>query len=237
MTSTVSVPKSYRSKYPNIPIRLFTYFDHLLKKPSENSQLHKAMIDHPEKTFELLNSQFSICSKIVSLRPDDLLKKLDFHSNDLSPERIESLLGELRTICFLDNNHFTNITPRRANSIKSPDFSAEKSGESFLIEVATSIARAPRAFHEDIVKWSISRLKDDNKISQLDADSCFYKKKLFVCILNSSVAVAINKRSDYLKMAKEIWEKAGSTQNLYIALVTGRVSLDQGLDDCVYPDF
>jgi hypothetical protein len=131
MTKTVSIPDSYRSRFPNIPAKLFTYFDRLLKKPSENSQFHLAMNHHPERTFEVLDQRFSACSKIVSLSPDDLLKRLDFQLKDLSPERTESLLGELRTINFLDNNGFTNIAPIRANSTKSPDFSAEKMGVIF----------------------------------------------------------------------------------------------------------
>ena len=236
MTKIVSIPDSYRYKFANIPAKLFPYFDSLLKKPSGNSQFHLAMNHHPEKTFEVLDRQFSACSKIVSLSPDDLLKKLDFQSKDLSPERIESLLGELRTIHFLDNNGFTNITPIRANSTKSPDFSAEKNGDNFLIEVVTSIYFAPRNFHNTIVKLAISRLQNDDKLSQMNTGSAIYKN-LFVCILNSLGAVALNKRSDYLIMLKEIWEKVGSIQNLYIAIVTGKTTIDEGLDDCVYPSF
>ena len=235
MTKTVSIPDSYRSRFLNIPAKLFTYFDRLLEKSSENSQFHLAMNHHPEKTFEVLDQRFLACSKIVSLSPDDLLKKLDFQLKDLSPERIESLLGELRTINFLDNNGFTNITPIRANSTKSPDFSAGKNGDKFLIEVATSIYFAPRTFHDSVVKWATSRVQNDDKLSQMKTDSNVYKN-LFVCILNSSGAVVLNKRSDYLKMLKEIWEGVGSIQNLYIAIVTG-FTTEEGQDDCVYPRF
>ena len=108
---TTSIPDSYRSRFPNIPAQLFTYLDHLLEKPSTGSQFHAAMINHPEKTFEVLDSQFKSDAEIVSLSPDDLLKKLDFNRKDLSPERIGSLLGELRTIHFLHNNGFTDIVP------------------------------------------------------------------------------------------------------------------------------
>lgn len=236
MTKIVSIPEAYRYRFQNIPTKLFTYFDHLLEKPSKNSQFHLAMNRHPEKTFELLNRQFLACSKIVSLSPDDLLKKLDFQSKDLSPERIESLLGELDTIHFLDKKGFTNITPIRAKPTKSPDFSAERNGDDFLIEVVTSIYFASRIFHDSIVKWATSRLQNDDKLSQLNTGSAGYKK-LFVCILNSSGAVALNTRSDYLEMLKEIWEEVGSIQNLYIAIVTGRTAIGEGIDDCVYPSF
>lgn len=236
MTNIASIPNSYRSRFPNIPAILFTYFDNLLKIPAENSQFHLAMIHHPEQTFEALERQFYECSKIVSLSPDDLLKKLDFHPRDLSPERIESLLGELRTIHFVDNNGFTNITPIRANSTKSPDFSAERNGEYFLIEVVTSIYFAPRTFHDSVVKWATSRLQNDDKLSQMKTDSAVYKN-LFVCVVNSLGAVALNQRSDYLIILKEIWQVIGSIQNLYIAIVSGRTSFKEGLDDCVYPCF
>lgn len=235
MTKTVSILDSYRSRFPNIPAKLFTYFDRLLKEPSKNSQFHLAMDNHPEEIFRVLDERFSACSKIVSLPPDDLLKKLDFQLNDLSSERIESLLGELRTINFLASNGFINITPIRANSTKSPDFSAEKNGDRFLIEVATSIYFAPRTFHHSVVKWARSRLQSDSKLSQMGTH-CNAYKSLFVCILNSLGAVALNKRSDYLRMLKEIWKEVGSIQNLYIAIVTGRTT-EEGQDDCVYPSF
>ena len=229
-----SIPDSYRSRFPNIPAQLFTYFDRLLEKPSSESQFHTAMINHPEKTFEVLDYQFKSGSEIVSLSPDDLLKKLDFNRKDLSPERIESLLGELRTIHFLHNNGFTDIIPIRASSKRSPDFSARRNGVDFQIEVATSINSAPRIFHDSVVKWATAKLKNDDKLSQMNSGSS-ESYKMFVCILNSSGAVALNEHSDYINMLKHVWEELGSIQNLHIAIVTGRSSLREGTDDCVYP--
>jgi len=229
-----SIQDSYRSRFPNIPAQLFSYFDRLLEKPSSGSQFHTAMINHPEKTFEVLDSQFKSGSEIVSLSPDDLLKKLDFNRKDLSPERIESLLGELRTIHFLHNNGFTDIIPIRASSKRSPDFSARRNGVDFQIEVATSINSALRIFHDSVVKWATAKLKNDDKLSQMNSGSSA-SHKMFVCILNSSGAVALNEHSDYINMVKHVWEELGSIQNLHIAIVTGRSSLREGIDDCVYP--
>ena len=232
--STTSIPDSYRSRFQNIPAQLFTYLDHLLEKPSTGSQFHAAMVNHPEKTFEVLDSQFKSGAEIVSLSPDDLLKKLDFNRKDLSPERIESLLGELRTIHFLHNNGFTDIVPIRATSKRSPDFTAKKNGVDFQIEVATSIHSAPRTFHDSVVKWATAKLKNDNKLSQMNSGSS-ESHKMFVCILNSSGAVALNEHSDYINMVKHVWEALGSIPNLHIAIVTGRISLREGTDDCVFP--
>jgi len=192
-----------------------------------------AMTNHPEKTFELLDFQFKSGSEIVSLSPDDLLKKLDFNRNDLSPERIESLIGELRAIHFLHDNGFTDIVPIRASSKRSPDFSAKRNGVDFQIEVATSIHSAPRIFHDSVVKWATAKLKND-KLSQMNSGSS-ESHKMFVCILNSSGAVALNEHSDYINMVKHVWEELGSIQNLHIAIVTGGSSLREGTDDCVYP--
>lgn len=234
MMNTASIPDSYRSRFLNIPAQLFAYFDRLLEMPSKGSQFHMAMTNHPEKTFEVLDRQFRSGSEIVSLSPDDLLKKLDFNRNDLSPERIESLLGELRTIHFLHNNGFTDIVPIRASSKRSPDFSAKRNGAGFQIEVATSIHSAPRVFHGSVVKWATAKLKNDDKLSQMNSGSS-ESHKMFVCILNSSGAAALNQRSDYINMVKHVWEELGSIQNLHIAIVTGRISISGGMDDCVYP--
>lgn len=232
--STTSIPDSYRSRFPDIPAQLFTYLDHLLEKPSTGSQFHTAMINHPEKTFEVLDFQFKSGAEIVSLSPVDLLKKLDFNRKDLSPERIESLLGELRTIHFLHNNGFTDIVPIRATSKRSPDFSAKRNGVDFQIEVATSIHSAPRTFHDSVVKWATAKLKNDDKLSQMNSGSS-ESHKMFVCILNSLGAVALNEHSDYINMVKHVWKTLGSIPNLHIAIVTGRISLREGMDDCVYP--
>ncbi len=234
MEAMTQIPESYRTKHKNIPIELFVYFDRLLKKSHENSLFHQAMEHHPEKTFEQLDKQFLNCSKIVSLSPTDLLKKLDFHLNDLSKERVESLLGELHTISFLDKNGFINISPIRASSKNSADFSAEKNDVCFVVEVLTSIYFAQREFHADVVKWALSRLNSNDKLSQLKLGSDAIKN-MFVCVLNSSAAVALNTRSNYLKILNDIWVALGSRHNLHIAIVTGRVSLEEGSDDCLFP--
>ena len=88
-------------------------------------------------------------------------------------------------------------------------FSAERNGEYFLIEVVTSIYFAPRTFHDSVVKWATSRLQNDDKLSQMKTDSAVYKN-LFVCVVNSSGAVALNQRSDCLIILKEIWHLIGS---------------------------
>jgi len=232
--NTTSIPDSYRSRFTNIPAKMFAYFDRLLKMRSKRSQFHMAMTNHRERTFEVLDRQFRSGSEIVSLSPDDLLNKLDFNQNDLSPERIESLFGELRTIHFLHNNGFTDIVPIRASSMRSPDFSAKRIGADFQIEVATSIHSAPRVFHDSVVKWAAAKLKNDGKLSQMDSGSP-ESYKMFVCVLNSSGAVALNQSSACINMAKHVWEELGSIQNLHIAIVTGRVSISEGTDDCVYP--
>jgi hypothetical protein len=232
--NAISIPDSYRSRFPNIPAKLFEYFDRLLEMPSKNSRFHSAMVDHPEKTFEALDFQFKSGSEIVSLSPDDLLKRLDFNQNDLSPERIESLLGELRAIHFLHENGFIEIVPIRASRKRSPDFSAKKNATDFMIEVATSIYSAPRVLHDHVVNWATNRLKNDGKLSQLNTGPS-ESHKMFVCILNSSGAVALNQHSDYVNMVKNVWEELGSNRNLHIAIVTGKISLGEGVDDCVYP--
>jgi hypothetical protein len=199
-----------------------------LEIPSPCSQFHMAMTYHPEKTFTTLDAQFKSGSEIVSLSPDGLLKKLDFSRNNLPPERIESLLGELRTIHFLHNNEFTNIVPIRASPKRSsPDFSAKRNGAAFQIEVATSIYFAPRIFHDSVVKWATTRLKSDKKLSQINSGPSD-AQKMFVCILNSQGAVALNQRSEYINMVKHVWEELGSIKNLRIAIVTKS-------EDCVYP--
>lgn len=97
----------------------------------------------------------------------ELLTALDFNKRDICPTRIESLLGELRTIIILDKNNFKEIKPIKANKDKkSADFVALFGLKTIHIEVATSIRFCSRTFHDSIVQWAISRLRKDNKIQQ-----------------------------------------------------------------------
>ncbi len=87
---------------------------------------------------------------------------------------------------------------------------------------------------DSVVKWATAKLKNDNKLSQMNSGSS-ESHKMFVCILNSSGAVALNEHSDYINMVKHVWEALGSIPNLHISIVTGRISFREGADDCVFP--
>ena len=230
-----AIPSEFRSKHPYIPTELHTYFERLLKRPEDGSQFHRAMECHQEATFRSLNHLFQKVSQIVSMPPDEVLRRVDFNKNDLSPERIESLLAELRAIVFLHDRGFKNIIPIRAGARKSPDLSASAHGCDFLIEVVTSPHFAPRVFHDSVVKWAVGRLNHRDKLDQIEGASATCQR-MFVIVLNSSGAVALNQRSDYLQMLREVWQALGSQPNLFIALVTGRVSLGEGTDDCIFPE-
>jgi len=65
----------------------------------------------------------------------------------------------------------------------------------------------------------------------LDEPDCY---NLFVMIINTSIAVALNDRNDYLNILKSIHEEFKENRNLSFALFTGR-STNGKEDDCIYP--
>jgi len=234
---TILIIKDFEKKYPNIPTNLISYFNNLIEKPGKNSSFHQAMSDHPDLTFEKIDRDFNKACIITNLTPDVLLQKIDFNKRDLSIERIESILGELRTILFLSETGFSDITPIRGTKDKSADFHAYYNDLHFSIEVATLIRYSTRTSNDSVIAWAKSKLIDEKKLIQLNNTALEFNadNKLFVCVINSRI-INLNTHSDFIEIAKEIWEFTGKDPSLYIAIITGRVDINNISDNCIYPD-
>ncbi len=228
------IPKTYKINYANIPKRFYEYLDIFLKNEIKNSSFHRAVIEHPKETFRSINYLFKGACEITGLECEELLKKLDFKPRDMDPTRIESIFGELRTILFLKQQGFHDILPHQASrSSTSYDFSAKFGRRQCFIEVKTSIRYAGRTFHDTVVKWARS-ITSDIVVKQLNIQNpnCI---NLFVMVINSSGAVALNNRNDYMQMLQEIDKSFPQYTNLHYAILTGRSS--NGInDDCIYPE-
>lgn len=197
-----TIPVQYRNEFTNIPDRLFAYLDNLLENDIPNSSFHRAVIDHPEKTFKSINNHFGQACEITGLNNDSLLSALDFNVRDLCPTRIESIFGELRTIIILFTKDFNNIKPMRSNrGAALCDLEAEIYSKKCFVEVKTLIRFAARTFHESIVEWAMSKLGPGGAFRQLNVENsdCL---NLFAMVLNSNGAVALNDREDYIQMLK-----------------------------------
>ena len=127
-----------RELYPSVPADLLTHMDQLVAKEVQNLALQATLTD-PDMVIPAVDSMFRTASRITGLDPDEILRRTDFHPNDVAPERIESAFAEVRTINFLDVEGFTDIEPLLAGQQKKADISARRGATSYAVEVATSI--------------------------------------------------------------------------------------------------
>lgn len=220
--------------FESIPRSLLAYIKKVMGENYDGCVIRNAFDIHPMQTMKALNTSFKEGSEITGLCPDEILTAIDFQLNDLSKARIESLLGELRSIHFLKNFGFSEITPIQASrGIKTPDFSANFKTVPFYIEVATLISTSERATPEGCVEWAKMKLINKGKLEQLSAPEGEYKK-LFIMVINSIGLQIFENKESYLMILKEIKEGIDYPDDLFCGILTGRNS--NGIeDDCIYP--
>lgn len=175
------------------------------------------------------------CS-ITGLNVHELLKGLDFEANDLAKERFEALLAELRMIFWANHVGMVDIMPIKRKGEPSADIIAKLNDEKYCIEVFCSpedYYRWPEHIKKrnDLVEYYIKKAGEKKK----QLESCDAEHKILALVLNSSPALQLLDRDDYLAILTEVHEKLGWGKKHFFALITGMVSFI-GADDVVYPD-
>lgn len=233
------VRKTYanRDLYPFIPADLIRHMDQLVEKDVENRAL-EATLANPEMVIPAVNSMFRTASRITGLDSDEILRRTDFHPNDVAPERIESAFAEVRAINFLDVEGFVDIEPLRAGKGKKADISARREHTPYAVEVATSIYDAAGRYSpEQMSDWLIGRAKADGKIAQLDqtVGDLGAGRGALIGIVDTNAPVIFQEHPAFLRAARMAWEQLGRPEEKHVCLVTGRETVGIGRDDAVYP--
>lgn len=193
-----------------------------------------------ESIIENIETKITSTSKIVKLSPIDLLKKLDFQENNLTIEKIEAFLAELRAIFWLDNFGFTNITPLRAKKSKNPDFEAIYESKKAVIEVCCITEKHEQQKDKSLNCYIntdnnfLSKYKNSASCKKSQLDSVKSDMKVFLCVVNSFPVSRLNVRKDFQRYLEQISTDLNWGNSYYFGVLTGLESNGVS-DDTIYP--
>lgn len=225
-------------RFPNIPGDLIRHAGHCLESDRPN-RLTEELLRSPSLTTEALDAFFVKVSKIVNLKPDDLLDATDFSWRDMTPTRIESAIAELRAILFVDREGFEEIELLKAEGQKSADLTAVRGKDKFAIEVANSTYNARGRFAPgEMAEW-IAAKYDEGDGEQLASTSSTHtcNRSALIGMINTQPTRALQVHRDFLEAATLAWQRLGSKPELHICMVTLSEALGYGPDDAVYPSW
>jgi len=132
-------------KYRNVPEDLADYIIEVIKKDEKEHLLPVILKGNKRKeVWEKIDYQIKKASNITKLSIVELLKALDFHSEDTKLSKFEGMWAELRTIFFLSDLNLYDIIPLKAKNKKnekSADFIAKGNSHKYVIEVFCKISK------------------------------------------------------------------------------------------------
>jgi hypothetical protein len=228
---------SNATRFPYIPDALLQYAKACVLSSREN-RLTNAIRGERAVVFENINQMFRLASEATGLAPAELLASTDFDVHDMSFARLDAAFAELRSINFLYQQGFEQIRPRPAGRRKGADILAVLDRRLFAIEVAVSIFCADRRVEPvQLKQWLLGRVSADRKVDQLmqTATEVGAAALVLLGVIDALGAVTYNTHEDFVVAAELACNELGNPPRLHVALVTGRVALGHGPDDCVFP--
>ena len=197
------------------------------------------------KVYIDIQERLNKASKITNLPIPELLSRLDFKYNDKTVEALESFLAELRSIFWLNDFGFTNITPLGATKKPQPDFTAKYSRKSCVVEVFCLTQTHEQQkdkklnvyvnFDPNFEGSKFGRdfmSKATEKKVQLDAINT--KIKVLLCVTNSDPILSLDDMQDMRFHAQFLHNKLNWGNGYFVGLLTG-VSVNGKRTDAIYP--
>lgn len=219
---------------------IFTYLDNLYEKTKDSRLVSQTV---RSRIIDLVKNG----GEVTNTTSPDLLSKLDFKSEDLTIEALESFLAELRSIFWLRGFSFTNILPLRAKEKKAqPDFTAKYGDKTCAVEVfcltqTHEQQKDPKLnvyvnFDPNFEGSKFGRdfmSKAQNKKTQLDSIQA--DMKILLCVVNSQPMISLNTKTDFEKHAKLLYEKLAWGNGYYLGILTG-VEANGISSDTIFPN-
>lgn len=227
------------ARFPFIPSTLSKYVETCISKGRSN-RLTEAVIGEKINVFTSINRMFELACEATCLSSEELLKKTDFHSSDISSTRLDSAFAEIRTVNFLRKEGFKNIQLLCSGSKKRADIIGTLHGRLFAIEVANSIFSADKRVEPAQLKdWLVGRVISDQKSDQLEQTTQGEnaEETVLVGVVDTLFAVIYNTHDDYCYAAELAWKELGEKGKFRVAFVTGKEAVGYGRDDCVFPSW
>jgi hypothetical protein len=212
-----------------MPEKLIAYLKDLQKKFDGKEWAQRIIKPSCLKAIEGL---FNKACTITGCFPHELLNGIDFNKNDLTKEKLESLLAELRTIIWINSLGMRKIRPLSQKQNRFVDLIAEHKNVNCGIEVFC----APEDYNRypghtkkscDLVDYFVK--KGVEKKQQLDNSGC--DLKLLVLVLNASPAIQLMNRDEYIELLTSVENLLGWGDKYHFAIISCG-----GIDnDVIYP--
>lgn len=227
---------SDEERFPNIPKSLIKHLEYCVSK-QKSSRFIKVILEKPLETCKAIDAIFTRATEATGLALDELFATTDFAVQDCNQARVDSAFAEIRTINYLYQQEFAEISPLKgAKNKPRADILARRRGLLYVIEVADSNYYANgRVLPDQLARWVSQRFEE--KKMQLHQSILDEKAthSVFVVVLDTQGAVALNTIDDYLAALERAYELLDSPANCHLCLMTGRHALGYGRDDVVYP--
>jgi hypothetical protein len=203
---------------------------------------HGALAEDFEAVVNATNKLLSTASRITGLDQDGLIRATDFDARDLSPDRLDSAVAELRAVVHLDREGFKDIKlQRRQAGAKTPDVTATRNHVKYTLDVACASAETTRTLEDlDTYMRDVCIQKNPQFRGARANDPATRVGVIFV--LNSDPALTFGYQPVFLAVVKQVIEALSHPQSYHIALLTGHVTTVigrgeyfEGPDDVVYP--
>lgn len=219
------------NNYPNIPQSVVEHTREVLTKQIDCS-LMRSLQEEPDKTPQALDSLFKRTGVILGLTSEQLVRAADWDAKDLDANRFDAMLAELRTVCFLSGEGFSDIRLLRSKGEKKADGTGQREQTKYAIEV-TCVAGFKYPGHrkrgQDLPAFLVDRWHE--KRSQLEATAlekeCQSRVLVYVFVEPGQALVT---RDDYLERGlKPAWFRLGCPGARHLAVIA------HPSDNCVFP--
>jgi hypothetical protein len=178
----------------------------------------------PDLAIAWLNNLLRRCREITGLDDDEIIRRTDFVSTDLHHDRLDSMLGELRSVVFLADSGCELVDLQKAvNGRRRADIIAVRRGRRYAFDVFTPTKISSKWLSE--LQAHIAETYGD-KTTQLATTREELKCDAsgLIVVLNADRPLMFETHDDYLRAAREILAAVGNPSDTHFAFLTGRVT-------------
>lgn len=189
--------------------------------------------DTQNRILKLLENAGHICNLDI----ESLLVGVDFDKSNLTEQKLESIISEIRAIAFLNDIGFKKIQPQaRRSKQKRADLCAQYKDQRCVIEVACLTSVNSREKMKGIDAYCLDQAKffttlrtiAEDKKEQIDIDTSA-QIRLLVFVINRSPERELYSLKDYSTVLVSFSTNLNWGSGYFFAVVTGS-------EDLIYPN-
>lgn len=209
-----------------------------------NSSLNTALKKDAAAVIGNIDKLLDAGSSILALPKEELLFATGFNRKNISPERFEAALAEVRAAAFLNGEGFTGLKLIGPGMKRTADISGERAGKKYVFEVCCIQTTRDLSSVEYLIDNSgrlrkfgkgpvdYLELKYDKKVRQMNSS-----RKEYGCAGGGLIFVTESyglpapvKKPELEKLARGLYERKNRPHNISICILSGDIG-------CVFPEW